>query len=227
MNIKVLSTIATKEAYLELVPQFERTSGQTVVTTWAGTVDVMKRVGGGEVHDLVMISVPQIDQLIQQAHIVPGSRVDIAKSGIGVCVRAGAPRPDISSGEALKRTLLAAKTVGYTSGPSGVYMAELMERFGIAAEVKAKHRSVPSGGTIGTIVAAGEAEIGFQQVSELVHIKGIDYIGPLPPDVQRVTIFSSGIHVGASNPDGARALVRFLTAPAAHPVIKAAGLELP
>jgi molybdate transport system substrate-binding protein len=226
-EVKVLSTIATKEAYLELVPEFERTSGRKVVTTWAGTVDVLKRVGGGEVHDVVMISIPQLDQLVDQGKIVRGSRVDIAKSGIGVAVKAGAPRPDISSGEALKRTLLAAKTVGYTSGPSGVYMAELIERLGIAAQVKPKHRGVPSGGTVGTIVATGEAEIGFQQVSELVHIKGIDYIGPLPPDVQRVTIFSSGIHTAANNPDGARVLVKFLTAPAAHAAMKRAGLELP
>ena len=115
-------------------------------------------------------------------------------------MRAGAPKPDIGSADALKRTLLAAKTVGYTSGPSGVYMAGLIERMGIAAEIKPKFRSVPSGGTIGTIVASGECEIGFQQVSELVHIKGIDYVGPLPPDVQRVTVFSTGIPGGRREP---------------------------
>ena len=226
-EIKVLSSIATREAYLELVPQFERASGHKVATTWAGTTDIMKRMAEGERYDLVMISSAELDELIRQGRIVAGSRVDIAKSGIGVAVRAGAPRPDISSGEALKAALLAARTVGYTSGPSGVYMAALIERMGIAAAVKPKHRGVPSGGTIGTIVASGEAEIGFQQVSELVHISGIDYIGPLPPDVQKVTVFSSGIHVGATNPDAAKALVRFLAAPAAHPAIQAAGLELP
>jgi molybdate transport system substrate-binding protein len=226
-EIKVLSSIATREAYLELVPQFERATGHKVATTWAGTTDIMKRMAAGERYDLVMISSDELDQLIKQGKVAPGSRVDIAKSGIGVAVRAGATRPDISSGEALKRTLLAAKTIGYTSGPSGVYMAALIERMGIAAEIKPKHRSVPSGGTVGTIVASGEAEIGFQQVSELVHIAGIDYIGPLPPDVQKITVFSSGIQAGASNPDAAKALVRFLTAPGAHAAIKAAGLELP
>ena len=142
-----------------------------------------------------------------------GSRVDLAKSGIGIAVRAGAPRPDVSTPDALKKALLAAKTVGYTSGPSGVYMAGLVERMGIAAEVKAKFRSVPSGGTIGTIVASGDCEIGFQQVSELVHIPGIDYIGPLPAEVQRVTVFSSGLQTGAPKPGAAKALVAFLTTP--------------
>src|SRR5262249_44830848 len=162
------SSIATREAYNELVPQFERSSGQKVVTTWAGTVDIMKRMAAGETFDLVMISTTELDGLIKQGKIAAGSRVDIAQSGTGVPVRAGAPKPDISSAAALKRALLAAKTVGYTSGPSGVYMAGLIERMGIAADIKPKFRSVPSGGTIGTIVASGECELGFQQVSELV-----------------------------------------------------------
>jgi molybdate transport system substrate-binding protein len=223
-EVKVLSSIATREAYNELVPQFQRASSHWVKTTWAGTVDIMKRMAAGEVHDLIIISSTELDQLIQQGKIV-GSRVDLAKSGIGVAVRAGAPKPDISSLGALKRTLLAAKTVGYTSGPSGVYMANLIERMGIAAEIKAKFRSVPSGGTIGTIVASGDCEIGFQQVSELVHIKGTDYVGPLPADIQRVTVFSSGVHIGATNANGARAMQQFLTTPAAAAVMKKHGLE--
>ena len=201
VEIKVLSSIATKEAYLELVPQFERASGHKVTTTWAGTVDIMKRMAAGEaLRPRHRSPRRELDELIKQGKIVAGSRVDLAKSGIGVAVRAGAPKPDISSADALKRTLLAAKTVGYTSGPSGVYMAELIERMGIAAEIKPKYRGVPSGGTIGTIVATGEAEIGFQQVSELVHIQGIDYVGPLPPDVQRVTVFSAGIQPAPPSP---------------------------
>ena len=227
VEIKVLSSIATREAYLELVPQFEAASGHKVATTWAGTTDIMKRMAAGERYDLIIISSAELDELIRQGKVVAGSRVDLAKSGIGVAVRAGAPRPDLGSGEALKAALLAAGTVGYTSGPSGVYMAALIERMGIADAVKGKHRGVPSGGTIGTIVASGEAEIGFQQVSELIHIKGIDYIGPLPPDVQKVTVFCAGLQAGAQQPDAAKALVAFLTAPAAHAAYKAAGLELP
>ena len=226
-EIKVLSSIATREAYNELVPQFERASGHKVTTTWAGTVDIMKRMAAGEVHDLVVISSVELEELIKQGKIAAGSRVDLAKSGIGVAVRAGAPRPDIGTADALKRTLLAAKTVGYTSGPSGVYMAGLIERMGIAAEIKPKFRSVPSGGTIGTIVASGECEIGFQQVSELVHIKGIDYVGPLPAEVQRVTVFSTGIPAGAANAAGAKALVKFLASPAGVAEIKKHGLEAP
>ena len=220
-EIKVLSSIATREAYNELVPLFERDTGHTIVTTWAGTVDIMKRLSaGGEVHDLVVLSSVELDDLIKLGKIAAGSRVDIAKSGIGVAVRAGAPKPDIGSADALKRTLLAAKTVGYTSGPSGVYMAGLSSAWGSPARSSRSIRGVPSGGTIGTIVASGDCEIGFQQISELVHIKGIDYVGPLPPDVQRVTIFATGIPAGASNPDGARALVKFLTTPAAAPSSK-------
>ena len=225
MEIKVLSSIATREAYLELVPQFERASGHSVSTTWSGTTAIMQRMAAGERYDLVMISSSELEELTRQGKIVAGSRADLAKSGIGIAVRAGAPRPDVSSSAALKQALLAAKTVGYTSGPSGVYMASLIERMGIAAEVKPKHRTVPSGGTVGTIVASGDAEIGFQQVSELVHIPGIDYIGPLPSDVQCITVFSCGLQTGAPQPDAAKALVAFLATPAAVAVMQKHGLE--
>jgi molybdate transport system substrate-binding protein len=226
-EIKVLSSIATREAYLELVPPFEKASGHRVATTWSGTTAIMQQMASGESYDLVSISSPELDELIRQGRIVAGSRVDLARSGIGIAVRAGAPHPDVSTAAALKAALLAAKTVGYTSGPSGVYMAALIERMGIAAEVKAKHRGVPSGGTIGTIVASGEAEIGFQQVSELRHLAGIDYIGPLPAEVQCVTVFCCGVHCGAKEPDAARALQRHLTTPAAVAVMQRHGLEAP
>ncbi len=224
-EIKVLSSIATREAYLELVPQFEKSSGHKVATTWAGTTAIMERMAAGEIYDLVMMSSSELDQLTKQGKIVSGSRVDLAKSGIGIAVRTGAPRPDVSTPDALKRALRAAKTVGYTSGPSGVYMGQLVERMGIADEVKAKFRSVPSGGTIGTVIAKGDCEIGFQQVSELVHIPGIDYIGPLPAEVQRVTTFSCGLQTGAPQPDAAKALVAYLTTAAARAVMQKHGLE--
>jgi len=224
-EIKVLSSIATKEAYLELVPQFEKSSGHKVATTWAGTTAIMQRMTKNEQYDLVIISSTELEELIRQGKIVAGSRVDLAKSGIGVAVRSGAPKPDIGSAEALKRALLAAETVGYTSGPSGVYMGGLVERMGIAEEVKAKFRSVPSGGTIGTIVASGDCEIGFQQVSELVHIPGVDYIGPLPADVQRITIFSVGLQSGAPEAEASNELVAFLTTREAVAVMRNHGLE--
>jgi molybdate transport system substrate-binding protein len=225
VEIKVLSSIATKEAYLELVPQFEKAAGHTVVTAWSGTTAIMQKMATGEQHDLVIISSTEMEELIRQRKIVAGSRVDLATSGIGIAVRKGAPRPDVSTADALKKALLAAKTVGYTSGPSGVYMGTLVERMGIADEVKAKFRSVPSGGTIGTIVASGDCEIGFQQVSELVHIPGIDYIGPLPAEVQRVTVFSCGLQTGAPQPGAAKALAAFLTTAAARAVMQKHGLE--
>jgi molybdate transport system substrate-binding protein len=227
-EISVLSSIATREAYLELVPQFEKASGHKVGTTWSGTTAIMQTMAAGkESYDLIIISTSELEDLTRQGKIVAGSRADLAKSGIGIAVRKGAPKPDVSTTDGLKRALLAAKTVGYTSGPSGVYMASLIERMGIAADVKAKFKSVPSGGTIGTIVASGDCEIGFQQVSELVHIPGIDYIGPLPADVQRVTIFSSGVQTGAQHPAEAKMLQAFLTAAAAKDVMKKHGLEIP
>ena len=224
-EIRVLSSLATKEAYLELVPQFERQTGRKVTTTWAGTVDIMKRMAAGETYDLVIVSSTAGDDLIKQGKI-KAPRVDLAKTGIGVAVRAGAPKPDISSGTAIKKALLAAKTVGYSTGPSGVYLMGLFERLGIAAEVKAKTRQVPSGGTVGTILASGEAELGFQQVSELVHFSGVDFVGPLPPEIQHVTVFSAGIHANAKVPEEARALLNFLIAPAARTVIQKHGLEV-
>jgi len=226
VEIKVLSSLAHREAYLELVPQFERASGHKVTTTWAGTADIKKRLTAGEIYDAVIVSSTTIDELIKQGKVA-GSRVDLAKTGIGVAVRAGALKPDISSGAAVKNALLAAMTVGYSTGPSGVYLMGMFQNMGIAEEVQAKTRQVPSGGTVGPIIASGEAEIGFQQVSELVHVPGVDFVGPLPPEVQHVTVFSCGIHAAANNPDAARGLVNFLTAPIADPVFKKHGLERP
>ena len=225
MEIKVLSSLATREAYLELVPQFERSSGHKVTTTWAGTTDIMKRMAAGEIYDLVVSSSKSLDDLIKQGEIVAGSPVVLAKCGIGIAVKAGARRPDVGSPEAFKQAVLAAKTVGYSTGPSGVYLAGLFERMGISEAVKAKTRQVPSGMTVGPIIASGEAEIGFQQVSELAHGDGIDYIGPLPAPLQNITVFSAGIPTGAPQPAAAKMLVAFLTTSAAGSVMKKHGLE--
>jgi molybdate transport system substrate-binding protein len=224
-DINVLASNALKEAYLELVPGFEKATEHKVATTWAGTNDIKKRMAAGETYDLVIMAGPALDELVKQGKIVPGSRVDLAKSGVGVAVRAGAPKPDISSGDALKRALLAAKSIAYSSGPSGVYMEGLFRRLGIADEIKPKLKQTQPGNPVGEVIARGDAEIGFQQVSELLPIAGIDYIGPLPPDIQHITVFSGGIHTGAKEPDAAKALVKFITAPAAVPVIKKKGME--
>lgn len=224
-EIKVLASGATKEVYLNLIPQFEQSSGNKAVTTWSGTADIKKRMEAGEVYDVVIAAAPDIDSFIQQGKMVAGSRIDLMKSGVGVAVRAGAPKPDISSSEALKKTLLAAKSIGYSTGPSGVYVMSLLERMGIADLVKPKLKQTPSGVRIGTIITSGEAEIGFQQVSELIHEPGVDYVGPLPADVQKITVFSAGIHNGATQPEVAKELVKALTGPVAAPVIKEHGME--
>jgi molybdate transport system substrate-binding protein len=224
-EIKVLSTQATEEAYRELVPQFEKASGHKVATTFTGTLGAMKRLADGETYDLLIMSSSSIDELIKSGKIVRGSRVDFAKSGVGVAVRKGAPKPDISSTEALKKTLLAAKSIGYSTGPSGNYIVSLFEKMGIGDQVKPKLKQTPTGVFVGSIIASGDVEIGFQQVSELMHFAGIDYLGPLPADVQYITIFSSGVHAGAKQEDAAKALVKFITAPAAAAVIKKHGLE--
>ena len=221
-EIKVMLSAAYKEAYVELVPQFERASGHKVTTIWARSVDVVSRIRDGEIVDLAIIPANSIDELIKLGKIAV--RFDLMKSGIGVAVRAGARRPDISSGEALKREVLKARSVVYSTGPSGVYLADLFQRMGIADAMQAKTRIV-LGEPAGAVVARGEAEIGFQQVGELLPVPGIDLIGPLPPDIQHITVFSAGLHVSAREPEAARALVKLFTSAAAVPLLKQKGME--
>jgi molybdate transport system substrate-binding protein len=224
-EIKVLSTQATEEAYRELVPQFEKATGHKVTTVFTGTLDANKRLAAGESYDLLIMSAPSIDEHIKGGKVVAGSRVDLAKSGVGVAVKAGAPKPDIGTTEALKKTLLSAKSIGYSTGPSGVYVVGLFQRMGIADEIKDKLKQTPTGVFVGSIIASGEAEIGFQQVSELSHFPGLDYVGPLPAEVQQFTTFSSGIMAGAKEAEAAKALATFVTAPAAAAAYKKRGME--
>lgn len=221
----MLSTQATQEAYLELVAQFEKASGHKVTTAFTGTLNVQKRLADGETYDMIIMAGPAIDEQIKLGKAAAGSRVDFAKSGVGLAVRKGAAKPDIRSVEAFKKTLLAVKSIGYSTGPSGLYMLSVFDKLGIAGEVKGKLKQTPSGVFVGNLIASGETEIGFQQISELVHFAGIDYVGPLPGELQRMTVFSAGIHAGATQADAARALVKYLTAPAAASVIRKHGLE--
>lgn len=224
-EVKVMASNAVKDGLIELVPAFEKASGHKVTMIWGGTESIAKRIGDGEVVDVVVIALPNIDKLIAGGRLVAGSRVDYAKSGVGVAVRAGLPKPDISSGEAVKRAVLAARSVGYSSGPSGFYIADLFRKMGIADQVKDKVKQPPSGTQIAELMARGEVDLGFQQVSELVHAKGIDYLGPLPADIQSITVFSAGLHNAAPAPEAARALMMFVTAPEAGPVIRRTGME--
>lgn len=221
-NIAVMASAAFREAYLELLPEFERTSGHSVTNTWVPSVQMMNRLKSGETTDIVILSDAALAELVKAG--IVAERFPLAKSGIAIAVRAGAPRPDISSGEAIKRAVLTARSVVYSTGPSGIYLSALFERMGIADQIKAKVRQV-QGEPAGASVARGEAEIGFQQMSELLPVAGIDVVGPLPPDIQEITTFSAGLHARAPDPAAARALIAWLTAPAAAPVIRNKGMD--
>jgi molybdate transport system substrate-binding protein len=222
-EITVMVSPAFKEAYVELVPAFERATENKVATLWVGNGAIITRLKGGETVDLAILSEDGIDELAKLGKLAPG--VPLGKSPIGVAVRAGAPKPDISSGEAVKRALLAAKSIALSFGPSGVYLSGLIQKWGIAADIAPKTVRPATGEMIGDVVARGGAEIGVQQVSELLAIKGITYLGPLPPDIQQITVFSAAVHNSAKNPDGAKALIRFLTSPQAAPVVRKTGME--
>jgi molybdate transport system substrate-binding protein len=224
-EIKVLASGATKEVIDEMLPAFEKASGNKVGIVFTGTANIKKRIAAGEVFDLVIVGGPVVDAFIQQGKIISGSRTDLMKSGVGVAVRAGAPKPEIGSSDALKKTLLSAKSIGYSSGPSGDYVVSLVERMGIADRIKPKMKQVPSGTRIGAMLDSGEAEIGFQQISELIHEKGIDYLGPLPSSVQKITVFSAGIPADAKEQEAAKSLVKALKSPDAVTAVKAHGME--
>ena len=224
-ELTVLSTQATKEAYEELVPQFEKATGHKVTTVFTGTLAVNKRLADGETCDVLIMSSDSIEEHLKSGKLAAGSRVDLAKSGVGLAVKAGAPKPNIGSVDELKKALLTARSIGYSTGPSGVYIVGLVEKLGIADQVKPKLKQTPTGVFVGSIIAGGEVEIGFQQVSELTHFPGIDYVGPLPEAVQRYTTFASGIMAGTKESDAARALVKFITAPAAAQAYKKRGMQ--
>ena len=214
---------------MALVPGFESASGHKVLTAWGSSVagaptSIPNRLAAGEPVDLVIMAGDGLDRLIGEGRIVAGSRVDLARSGIGVAVRAGAPRPDLSSADAFMRALRQAKSVAHSSSASGIYLKGLFQRLGLYDTLGDRIRQV-EGEPVGSVVARGEAEIGFQQVSELLPVPGIDYVGPLPPEIQQFTVFAAGIAAHAREPDAARALIAYLTAPAAAPLIRQSGME--
>jgi molybdate transport system substrate-binding protein len=228
-DVRVMTSGAFTAAYQALVPEFERVTGHHVISIYGasmgnGPTTIPSRLERHEAADIVILAASSLDDLIARGLVIRGSRVDLVRSRIGMAVKAGARRPDISTVEALKATLLKARTVGYSSSASGVYLTtELFPRLGIADAMKGKLRV--SEGAVGPRVASGEAEIGFQQVSELLPVPGIDYVGPLPPGAQRETIFAAGIVGGAPSPDAARTLLKFFQSADALPIIKRTGLE--
>ena len=229
-EIKVMNSGGFAAAYRELAPEFERTTQNTLVTSWGASMGpapdtIPSRLERGEPVDVLIMAGSALDDLIKKGKVIPESRVDLARSVIGMAVRAGSPKPDISSVDAFKRLLLGAKSIAVSTSASGVYLTdELFPRLGIADQVIGKCKKVSSE-PAGALVARGEVEIAFQQASELLPVPGIDFVGPLPPEIQKVTMFSAGIAVGAKELDGARALIKFLTPPAAAPAITKSGLE--
>ena len=228
-EVRVMTSGGTAAAFVALAPEFERTTGHKVVTlatsTGLGAEAIANRVRRGEPVDVVILSRAGIDELVGEGKVVAASRVDLARSSIGMAVRKGAPKPDISTVDALKRALLQAKSVAYSAQVSGVYLTtDLFPRLGIADQMTKKGIRVDVG-RVGAVVARGEAEIGFQQISELMEVEGVDLVGPLPADVQRVTVFTAAVAASSKSSSAARALIEFLTSPRGTEVMKKSGLD--
>lgn len=229
-NITVVTSGAFTTAYLELVPEYERATHTKVVTEFGPSMGTTHnaipiRLERGETIDVVIMAAPGLDDLTKHGKIRPGSRVDLVQSKIGMAVKAGAPKPDISTLDALKRTLLAAKSIAYSDSASGVYLStELFPKLGIADQIKSKCRKIEAD-PVGGVVASGEVEIGFQQISELRPVKGIDIVGELPPGAQRVTVFAAAIPITSEHPEAAKALIQWLASPVAYAAIKKSSLE--
>ncbi|HVW70334.1 MAG TPA: substrate-binding domain-containing protein [Steroidobacteraceae bacterium] len=223
--LKLLSSMATRELLSELAQQYSRQTHQEVVAESAGGVDVAKRVRAGEAVDIVVLSNTAIDSLIAAGSLLPDSKVDLVASGVAIAVREGAPQPDVTSEEAVKRAVLGAKTLSYSTGPSGVYLEKLFERWGILQQIRSRTVVSPPGVPVGSLVAGGQAELGFQQLSELMTLPGIKVLGPLPPAIQTITIFSGGVSAGCPRPEAARALLNYLKSPAAAAAKRRFGMD--
>src|SRR4029078_42985 len=217
--------LAIKAVYLELAPAFQRQSKEKLDTQWVGMADIRKRMLAGKVCDVVIGSASLIEDLVAGGSLDSRSRVDIAKSGVGAAVRAGAKKPDIGNVDALKAALRAARSIVYSSGPSGVYLAELFQRLGIAEELKSKAKQAPAGVLVGEMVARGDFELCFQQVSELRQVRGIDYVGRLPREVQLSTVFSGAVHSKSAQSKPGSELLHHLASQESQRILRKYGLE--
>jgi molybdate transport system substrate-binding protein len=222
-----ISSMATRQLLADLLVDYHRHSGDSAQIESVGGVDAAKRVQAGEAFDFVVLAADAIDKLIAGGSVVAGSRVDLVRSGIAVAVQAGAPQPDIGSEDAVRRAVLAATSVGYSTGPSGVALQQLFERWGIAGEVKARTVQAPPGLPVGSLVARGEVALGFQQLSELMHLDGITVVGPLPDAIQIMTTFSAGICRASQQADAVRHMLDFMASPHAAATKRRNGMDVP
>jgi molybdate transport system substrate-binding protein len=225
----VVSGGAFKQVLTALAAQYEKETGNKLDITYQTVGQHLTLIRGGkEEFDVAVLTPEAIDNLAKEGKVVPGTRADLAKVGVGVVVKAGAPLPDISTVDAFKRTLLAAKSVAYidpkAGGSSGIYVAGLLERLGIAGEINAKAKLI-QGGAVAEHIADGEAEIGIHQISEILPVHGVVLVGPLPPEIQNFTVYAAGVGAAAKDGATASALVKFLSGPHAQPIIKAKGME--
>jgi len=227
-EIKVLTAGAFKQVLLVLVPDFEKQTGHKVVLENDTVGALTKRIEGGEAFDLAVLTPAAVNDLSTKGKFVAGSRTNLGRVGVGVVVKEGAPKPDISSVDAFKKTLLAAKSVAYidpaAGGSSGIYVAGLLDKLGIAADVKPKAKLIP-GGAVAEHIARGEAEIGIHQISEILPVKGITLVGPLPADIQNYTVYAAGLGANGKESEAAKALLKTLSGPAAADVLKSKGME--
>lgn len=224
LTITGISSMATRQVLAELAGAYEAASGVAVVITSVGGVDAAKRVAAGEAFDVVLLAADAIDKLLAAGHL-QGPRVDLVRSPVAVAVPAGAPVPDIGSEAALKAAVLAAESVCYSTGPSGNFLLQLFERWGIAEQIQSRLMLAPPGVPVGTLVARGEAALGFQQLSELLHVAGLQVVGTLPPDAAFITTFSAGLGVHTAQADAVRAMLAFMTSPAADAAKRRQGME--
>jgi molybdate transport system substrate-binding protein len=223
--MEVLCTNGVKSVMLDLIPAFERERGVKIAVSWGSTQALLKDLESGARGDLAVLTDEAIDALMEHGKVNAGSRIDLARSGIGVAVRKGAKRPDIASPEALKRALLAAKAVAHSkTGLSGIYFPTVLARLGIADEMKGKIVIPDAGTPVGELVAKGDAELGIQQISELLPVAGVEIVGPLPQPLQKITTFSGGVLTVAKEPSLATALLKFVAAQS-PPLLKEKGLE--
>ena len=222
-TIKILSGGAMRPLLVEAVPLFERASGNKVDIRFALTSVLTKDIEAGAAFDIALLPRPELDALAQGGKIAPGTQTDITRSAVGLAVRAGAPHPDIGTVAALKRTLLEARSIGYSDGPSGAYIAGLLERLGIAAEMKPKTKL--TGRPVAEIVAEGEAEVGMQQIVAILPVKGADIVGPLPSELQNIIVYAAGFSMAAQESAAARAFITFMTTSDVARIIRAKGME--